>query len=127
MENGAINVLLADDDVGFVTSLRELVDRQPELHVVGAAANGLEAIDLVERLGPDAAVIDLHMPLLDGTAAITRLRLDHPNLCLIALTGDPDPALHETVRRAGADAVLEKGEMVGLLIDRLAKVRPDRG
>jgi len=127
MENGAINVLLADDDDGFVASLRELVDRQPELHVVGAASNGAEAIELAGRLDPDAAVIDLHMPLLDGAAAIARLRQDHPHLCLIALTGDPDPSLHETVRRAGADAVLEKGEMVGLLIDRLTKVRPDRG
>ena len=118
-----INVVLADDDAGYLASLRELVDRQPELNVVATAANGVEAIELVDRLRPDAAVIDLHMPLLDGVAAIARLRQDHPSLCLIALTGDVDRSLHEAVERAGADAVLEKGEMVGALIDRLTRVR----
>ena len=123
MESGPIKVLLADDDDGFRASLRELVDRQPELEVVGSARNGMEAIELADELEPAAAVVDLHMPLLDGVTAIARLRQDHPSLCLIALTGDGDAHLHEVVRRAGADAVLQKGEMVELLIDRLTKSR----
>jgi DNA-binding NarL/FixJ family response regulator len=123
MDEGQINVLLADDDDSFLASLRELVDRQPELKVVATAANGVEAIELVDRLGPDAAVLDLHMPLLDGASAIARLRSNHPSLCLIALTGDGDRSLHAAVQRAGADAVLEKREMVDALIDRLKKAR----
>jgi len=123
LDEGPINVLLADDDEGFLVSLRELVDRQPELRVVAVARNGIEAIECAEEHDPDAAVIDLHMPLLDGVAAIARLRQDHGGLCLIALTGDSDPDLHRAVRQAGADAVLEKSEMVGMLIDRLRKAR----
>ena len=126
MDEGPINVLLADDDEGFLTSLRELVDRQPELHVVAVARNGIEAIEYADLHDPDAAVIDLHMPLLDGVTAIARLRQDHANLCLIALTGDEDSDLHRAVRQAGADAVLEKGEMVGMLIDRLTRARATR-
>jgi two-component system response regulator DesR len=126
LDEGPINVLLADDDEGFLTSLRELVDRQPELHVVAVARNGIEAIEYADLHAPDAAVIDLHMPLLDGVSAIARLRQDHANLCLIALTGDEDTDLHRAVRQAGADAVLEKGEMVGMLIDRLTRVRAAR-
>jgi CheY-like chemotaxis protein len=87
--------------------------------VVAAAENGLHAIELVDELRPDAVVIDLHMPLLDGVSAVARLRKDHPHLCLIALTGDPDTELHEAVREAGADAVLLKGELVDTLVDRL--------
>jgi two-component system, NarL family, response regulator DesR len=123
LDEGPINVLLADDDEGFLASLRELVDRQPELRVVAVARNGIEAIEYADVHDPDAAVIDLHMPLLDGVTAIARLRQDHASLCLIAITGDADPDLHRAVRQAGADAVLEKGEMVGMLIDRLTKVR----
>jgi DNA-binding NarL/FixJ family response regulator len=123
LDEGPINVLLADDDEGFLASLRELVDRQPELHVVAVAHNGIEAIEFADLHDPDAAVIDLHMPLLDGVTAIARLRQDHTSLCLIALTGDDDAGLHRAVRQAGADAVLEKGEMVGMLIDRLTRVR----
>jgi len=125
LDDGPINVLLADDDEGFLSSLRELVDRQPELRVVAVARNGIEAIERAGQYGPDAAVIDLHMPMLDGVSAIARLRKNHASLCLIALTGDSDNGLHRAVRQAGADAVLQKGEMVGLLIDRLTRARAD--
>lgn len=123
----AVRVLLADDDSAFLESLRPLIEHQPELTVVGAAANGLAAIELADTLGPDAVVIDLHMPLLDGVTAVARLRKDHPHLCLIALTGDPDRRLHEAVTEAGADAVLLKGEFVDTLVERLAAVRTPSG
>jgi DNA-binding NarL/FixJ family response regulator len=122
-EESCIRVLIADDDAGFRHSLQELIDRQPELSVIGAAGDGLEAIELAEQLGPDAVVLDLHMPLLDGVSAAARLRRDHPSLCLIALTGDEAPALHRAVRDAGADEVLLKNELLESLLDRLATVR----
>ncbi|MGB2875903.1 MAG: response regulator transcription factor [Gaiellaceae bacterium] len=118
-----IRVLIADDDNAFLDSLRNLIDRQPELSVVGAAFDGLAAIELADDLEPDAIVIDLHMPLLDGVTAAARLRRDHPSLCLIALTGDAAPALHRAAREAGADEVLLKNELVEGLLDRLATVR----
>jgi DNA-binding NarL/FixJ family response regulator len=118
-----IRVVLADDDRNFLESLRQLIDRQPELGVVGMAENGLEAIEQVEELNPDAVVVDLHMPLLDGVSAVARLRNDHPSLCVIALTGDEAPALHDAAREAGADGVLLKTELVGGLVERLTGVR----
>ena len=120
MTDGPIKVLLADDDELFLESLQALIDRQPELRVVATASNGLEAIELADRVVPDAVVVDLHMPLLDGVSTLTRLRHDHPSLCLIVLTGDSDPALHRAAQDAGADAVLEKHEMARALVDRLA-------
>ncbi|MGH3002546.1 MAG: response regulator transcription factor [Gaiellaceae bacterium] len=120
MADGPIKVLIADDDARFLDSLRALIDRQPELSVVGAAANGLEAIELADAFEVDAAVVDLHMPLLDGVTTVARLRGDHPHLCLIVLTGDADPELHRAASEAGADAVLEKHEMARALVDRLA-------
>src|SRR5919108_6688914 len=118
-----IRVLLADDDPRFVAALGALIDSQPELMVVGTARDGLEAIELADELDPEAVVIDLHMPRLDGVTAVARLRRDHPNVCLIALTGDEAPALHRAVAEAGADAVLVKDEFVDVLVDRLAAAR----
>jgi DNA-binding NarL/FixJ family response regulator len=115
-----IRVLIADDDSAFLDSLRALIDQQPELSVVGAALDGLEAIEFAEELDPDAVVIDLHMPRLDGVTAAARLRRDHPSLCLIALTGDEAPELHRAVREAGADEVLLKSELVEGLLERLS-------
>jgi DNA-binding NarL/FixJ family response regulator len=122
-EDTRIRVLIADDDRPFLESLWELIGDQPELTVIGAAADGLEAIELTDQLDPDAVVLDLHMPLLDGVSATAHLRRDHPNLCLIALTGDEEPALHQAVREAGADEVLLKSQLVEGLFDRLSTLR----
>jgi DNA-binding NarL/FixJ family response regulator len=118
-----IRVLLADDDEPFLDALTPLIERQPDLAVVGTAPDGLAAIELAEELTPDAVVIDLHMPRLDGVTAVARLRRDHPSMCVSALTGDAHPALHEAVTEAGADAVLVKDEFVDVLVDRLAAAR----
>src|SRR3954466_15747546 len=119
----AVRVLLVDDDESFLDSLQPLIDHQPELTVVGKARDGLDAIERADERLPDAVVIDVHMPLVDGVTAVARLRKDHPNVCLIALTGDPDTQLHEAVREAGADAVLQKGELVDTLFERLSAVK----
>jgi DNA-binding NarL/FixJ family response regulator len=118
-----IRVLLADDDEIYLASLRALIEHQPELEVVAAVTDGVAAIELAETLEPEACVLDLHMPLLDGVSAAARLRRDHPSICLIALTGDDDPKLHRAAVDAGADAVLLKGEMVDALVQRLSEVR----
>ena len=102
LETSKIRVVLADDDASYLESLCVLIDRQPELAVVGSAQDGLATIELVEQLGHDEVVIDLHMPLLDGV---------------------PEPALHKAVAEAGADAVLLKDEMVEHLVERLSAVR----
>jgi len=121
-----ITVLLADDDLGFLESLEELVEEQPELSVVGRARNGLDVLELADRSEPDAVVIDVHMPLLDGVTTIARLRRDHPSLCVIAITGDREPDVLRAAEEAGADAVLLKEELVGTLVDRLSSARTQR-
>jgi DNA-binding NarL/FixJ family response regulator len=120
---GTIRVLLADDDAPFLEALSPLIERQPELAVVGTALDGLAAIELTDELFPDAVVIDLHMPRLDGVSAVARLRRDHPSMCVIALTGDEQRALHDAVTEAGADAVLMKDEFVDVLVERLAAAK----
>jgi DNA-binding NarL/FixJ family response regulator len=123
VSEGVIRVLLADDDEIFLASLSELIDHQPELSVAGTATDGLAAIELVDELAPHAAVLDLHMPLLDGVSTVARLRRDHPHLCLIALTGDEAPALRSAARESGADDVLLKTEFVDALVERLTAAR----
>ncbi len=121
-----ISVVLADDDEGYLESLRALVEQQPSLKVVGVALDGIEALECVEAIDPDAVVIDLHMPRLNGVATVRRLRAEHPSLCLIALTGDADPALHRAANDAGADAVMLKGQLLEGLSERIAAVKRER-
>jgi DNA-binding NarL/FixJ family response regulator len=121
--SGPIRVLLADDESGFLASLRALIEQQPELVVIGEASDGVQTLDGVDELLPDAVVIDLHMPLLDGVSAVARLRRDYPSLCLIALTGDEAPRLHRAAKEAGADAVLVKRNLVEGLLGRLTALK----
>jgi CheY-like chemotaxis protein len=120
---GGVRVLLADDDEDFLVSLRELIEAQRELSVVATASDGLAAIELVDELAPDAVVLDLHMPLLDGVTVMARLRRDHPHLCLIALTGDEAPELHSAAKDSGADDVLVKNAFVDGLLGRLTAAK----
>jgi DNA-binding NarL/FixJ family response regulator len=117
--NAAIRVLLADDDEDYAASLGRLIDEQPELKLVGVAHDGLETVRLAEELDPDAVVVDLHMPRLDGVSALERLRRKHPHVCLIAVTGDHDEGLHRAATKAGADGVLVKGEIIAALVERI--------
>ena len=96
-----IRIVLADDDEGFLESLRALVEEHPSLSVEATATDGVRATELVQELDPDALVIDLHMPRLDGVAAIAQLRAEYPTLCVIALTGDESREIHQAVAEAG--------------------------
>lgn len=120
---GQIRVLLADDESAFLASLRAAIEQRPGLIVVGEAADGIETLECADELAPDAVVIDLHMPRLDGVSTVARLRRDYPDLYLIALTGDEAPQLHDAVREAGADAVLVKRDLAGGLLERLTALK----
>jgi DNA-binding NarL/FixJ family response regulator len=118
-----IRVLIADDDPKYLESLEMLIERQAELTVVAVARDGQQALELAAQLDPEAVVLDLHMPRVDGVEAVGRLRVDHPSLCLIALTGDSDGELHRRARAAGADGVFLKDELLDNLFASLAQAR----
>jgi DNA-binding NarL/FixJ family response regulator len=121
---GVIRVVLADDDETFLGALKALIENHPSLSVEATATDGVRATELVREVRPDALVIDLHMPRLDGVGAIAQLRARHPNLCVIALTGDDSRELHDAVAEAGGDAVLLKSEIVENLAERLVAAIP---
>jgi DNA-binding NarL/FixJ family response regulator len=69
----SIGVLLADDQALLRAGLKMMVDAQPDLHVVGEAANGAEAVELAGRLSPDIVLMDIRMPRVDGVQATRRI------------------------------------------------------
>jgi CheY-like chemotaxis protein len=108
-------VLLVDDnpDVRYLTRLT--IESDSRL-VVGEATNGVEALEVVEDLQPDAVVIDLRMPLMDGLEATRILRYRFPDLKIIVLSGSDDPSMVRQISAAGADAAVDKGKLEDLVI-----------
>jgi len=103
-----IRVLLVDDQALFREGLRTLLGMQPELVVVGEAANGQEALQLAARLDPQVVLMDLRMPVLDGVTATRRLHEAQPDCRVIVLTTfDDDEYVFEGLR-AGAVGYLLK-------------------
>lgn len=104
----AIRILLVDDQTLFREGLRTLISVQPDLVVVGEAANGEEALRLAESLRPTIVLMDLRMPVLDGVATTRRLHTTHPDSRVIVLTTfDDDEYVFEGLR-AGAVGYLLK-------------------
>src|SRR5271163_2163459 len=81
-----IRVLVADDHVTVREGLSAMIGRQPDMMVVGEAANGREASDLWRKHRPDVALLDLRMPLMDGVGAMDEIRRQDASARVILLT-----------------------------------------
>lgn len=119
-----VRVLLADDHRMFRQGLRELLERQPAIEVVGEAATGPEVLAAVDALRPDIVLLDIQMPGLNGIDVAKRLAARHPTVKLIMLTMyREDQHLIESIR-AGARGYLLKdadAEELVSVIERVAR------
>jgi CheY-like chemotaxis protein len=79
--------------------------------VVGRARNGRRAVELAERLSPDAVVMDIEMPVLDGVEATRLLRAAEPELPIVAVSGHDYEERVLEIRRAGADDYVRKARL----------------
>lgn len=120
MPDHHIRILLADDHAVVRQGFRMILAAQPDLAVIGEAANGREAVELAEQLQPDLVVIDVSMPELNGIEATRRIHEAVPRCRILALSMHRDSVYVREILRAGAHGYLLKD---GIDQDLLSAVR----
>jgi DNA-binding NarL/FixJ family response regulator len=117
-----IRVLIADDQALFREGLHLLLSTQSDLHVVGEASNGEEALHLASTLSPDVILMDLRMPVLDGVSATRRLHdMQSKSKVIVLTTFDDDDAVFDGLR-AGAVGYLLKDVPAEQLVEAIRTV-----
>ncbi|MEU0934810.1 response regulator transcription factor [Embleya sp. NPDC005971] len=119
MTQDRLRVVVVDDHSVMRAGVVALLASEPTIEIVGEAGDGLAAVELVERLEPDVALIDLRMPVLDGVAATTRIiGLGGRTRVLILTTYDTDVEIERAVE-AGAIGYLLKDTTREQLVDAI--------
>jgi DNA-binding NarL/FixJ family response regulator len=111
-------ILIAEDDESFLDAIALLLEQDDRVVVAGRARNGREAVALAKKNSPDAVVLDIEMPVLDGVEAARRLRAAAPQLPIVAVSGHDYEERVLEIRQAGADDYVRKAR----LADELPRV-----
>ena len=101
--------MICDDEPSLRELLRIALGLEHDLEVVAEAADGREALDLVERHRPDVILLDLAMPGMDGLEALPKLRKAAPETKVVIFSGFQESVLGRQARELGAVAYVEKG------------------
>ena len=118
----SIRILLADDHTVVRDGLRALLERDPDMTVVGEAADGRECLQLVESAAPDIVVMDLAMPNLNGMEATRRIVESYPRVRVVILSMHQDESYVLGALKAGAKGYLLKDSLRSEVVQAIRSV-----
>ena len=121
-----VSVLVVDDDELIRAGLRAVLDAEPDLTVVGEAADAPTALALAGRLAPDVVLLDLALPGMGGIEAAAALRRDAPGSAVVVFTLYDDDRNWAAARAAGAAACVGKQEPVEALLGAIRQAAGHR-
>ena len=107
-ETAPIRVLIVDDHAVVRTGLKVFLDLQPDMEVVGEAADGSEGVAMARRLEPDVVLMDLLMPNMDGVTAIGRIKAELPEIEIVTMTSFIEEENVTSALEAGASGYVLK-------------------
>ena len=127
-KDATIRLLLVDDQTLMRQGLRSIVSAYNHLEVVGEARDGMEAVEIVQRLNPDVVVMDINMPNLDGIEATKRIKAYRSDIAVIGLSVNPSIETEQKMKAAGAASYLTKESAAEVLCQAIDKaMAPKQG
>ena len=103
-------VLLVDDHVPIRIALRERLNGYDDVHIVGEACDGKQAIELVPLYQPHVVLMDFYMPRMNGVEAARIMKKSWQEIAIIGISTTPDRFITDAFLRAGASAVISKDQ-----------------
>ena len=119
---GKISIIIADDHTLVREGTRERLEREEDFEVVGEAADGEEAVRLVNELQPNLAIVDIAMPNLNGIEAAKQIKKTQPNTAVLVLSAYDDDQYIYALLEAGANGYLLKNVHGHQLVDAIRDV-----
>ena len=107
-------ILLVDDDQNTRQLLQDILEKHPDVTIVGQAADGKEAVAMAMECNPDVVVMDIGLPYLDGIEATHCIKKACPQTVIICLTGHFSPPKYSAMRTAGAAAFVCKNQVLAI-------------
>lgn len=117
-----IRILLADDHTLLRSGIRALLEDEPDLHVVGEAGDGREAVQLANQLRPNVVLMDIAMPMLNGLEATRQIKKQHPEVKVLVLTMYDHEEYFRQLLEAGASGYIIKRAAAGELVAAIRAV-----
>lgn len=114
-----IQVMVVDDTPQVRQELRQLLELTGLFEIMAEAGDGLEAVQKANALSPNAVILDLDLPLLDGFEATRQIKARNPSTRVIILSAYTAPEEIEKARVAGADGFVMKGERYEVLVEAI--------
>lgn len=123
-----IKLLICDDQYVVYEGLKAIFETDPNLHVVGTAADGAEALELIPTLMPDLVLMDLKMPVMNGVQATRHIRQKYPQIKVLVLTTyDADEWVFDAIRSGEAGYLLkdmQREALIAAIKDTMAGKTP---
>ena len=123
----AFRVLVVDDHLLVRRTTRWQLQEIHRLHVVGEAADGLEAVALARTLMPDLIIMDICMPVLDGIEATRRIKAAFPDILILIQSSHDEKSVFQSALEAGANGYVRKGSPSEQFTNAVLSLLPSPG
>jgi DNA-binding NarL/FixJ family response regulator len=117
-----IHVLIADDHALLREGLKRIIDAEPGMKLVAEAADGFQALDLIQKNAIDVAIFDINMPGLNGIDLMKQVKVTHPKLPILILSMYPEDQYAYRAIMSGAAGYLSKESAPELLIGAIKRL-----